>query len=321
MKIIALSGSNFEFGKKLGKKFSKAIAYRLKCLNITDELYFANKDTLDTLYNNCMEKFPDLMEEIKGISEGSGCEIKSIFCLNLLELPDINRCSTIISRDKDIIIAHNEDGHPFENKRDFSIVKRKYDDLVVHSFNYPGELPGSSFEWNSAGLIVSVNNLGLRKVNLNGIPRTFIARKAIEKKTLDEAIDVIKNNECASGFHYTIGQNERVVSVEQHHNKVSVIEVDQEYYHTNHYLHNYFKSELVVSDNSVVRHERISKLFSQKKDILTILFDKKNKPNSIYGKKDNESQTMATFFAYPLQNKVRVYPNDNRRRFLEFKIN
>ncbi|MEM3374396.1 MAG: C45 family peptidase [Candidatus Woesearchaeota archaeon] len=336
MKLIKVKGTNYQIGYKLGHIFSSAIKYRIKKFKITKRLIDSKKDYLEKTLKLC-EIYPNYLLELKGISDGSNTNIYEILMLNLLGLLDIKRCSTIAYKGKNSFIAHNEDGDTFERKKDFALIKyekiineieyknknnKKNKKFYFYSYFYPGELLGATFSWNSYGLIITVNSIRSRLSNIPKLPRVFVARALLEAKTINQAIKIIKNSKSSGGLHYLIMKKtnkksnnvKEIVSIERYQNSTSIEKINNIYIHTNHYIHKKFLNKTKPHKNSVIRYERLKELIELHRDkiinadkeiLLKIMRDRKTKPNSIYNKKNDTNQTLATFIA--LKNKKYVF--------------
>lgn len=159
MKIIKVKGNNYEIGFKLGRLFSKAIKYRINQFKINKK-FLKNKKNYLKRTEKIFQKYPKFYNELKGISFVYKTSFYEILMLNLLGLLDINRCSSLtIKKKNNIILAHNKDGDKFERKKDFALIKYENKNFYFYSYFYPGELLGSTFGWNSYGLIITVNSI------------------------------------------------------------------------------------------------------------------------------------------------------------------
>jgi len=149
---------------------------------------------------------------------------------------------------------------------------------------------------------------------------TGIATSTVVAKSIEEAFSILKKYPCASGYHYFLAKDNELLSIEQYHNKLSLLDINRIYPHTNHFLHDMFKT-IIPTGNSKIRLNRMKEMLEQKQDYLDILFDKKNRPNSIFNRKNDYNRTISTFVAEPLKNRIRIYTRDSRKSFIEFKIN
>jgi predicted choloylglycine hydrolase len=318
MEIFTIKGNNHECGFLFGRMQSKKINLRLKAHDITPKIVKKNILLLKKTYLLCKKKYPLYIEELKGLSEGSKIDFFTLMYLNFLELQVAQRCSSIAaSENNSLIIAHNEDGDTFEKKRWFNLVKFVMPKVSFYSFMYPGELPGSSFSWNSHGMFFTINNLRQRNFNYDGIPKVFTARRLIESKTLNEAIRILKQSNSASGYHYFISDKKKILSIEQTEKDLSVSEVKGNMAHTNHYRHLTLKVDFFSSANSKKRLDMINSLLKAKTPLLDILFDKVS-PTPIYNHAGDKNRTLASVIFLLSENKIQIYTRDSKRSLVEF---
>ncbi len=84
MPEIILQGSPYQRGLKHGETFAKEIrrAYDTICKPIKEKWNCKKEGTLYKLFKNLQSTFPDLIEEIEGISRGSKMNFEDILLLN-----------------------------------------------------------------------------------------------------------------------------------------------------------------------------------------------------------------------------------------------
>jgi isopenicillin-N N-acyltransferase like protein len=168
---------------------------------------------------------PDLLEEIKGISAGSGIDFNTIFAFQLIDeiwtnsrLINIpHHCTTvgINNYKKDgspNYIAQNIDITPFYHGFEILLdIKDKNTDsrkLVTTCAGYIGA------NGLNKHIGITENTLSDLKSSLNGLPVCCIARGVLEKTSFEEAIDFIKTIKHASGQNYIVGSNHDIISLE-----------------------------------------------------------------------------------------------------------
>lgn len=111
--VLRVSGSNYDIGFQIGSKFKDKIKNALSQSNKLKFLRKANESDpkkFNQLKIIGQKHFPQYMEEIQGIAEGSDLEYRDIALMNFkYEYPE--GCTTVIFKTKDrIIFGHNEDG-------------------------------------------------------------------------------------------------------------------------------------------------------------------------------------------------------------------
>lgn len=309
MDYIKLKGTPHEIGVQLGKYSGNAIRYRMKELGISRNLMRRAKPDLEVVDELCREKYPDQIEEIVGLAEGSGLDY---WLMLLMNCPEIRKarggCSTIAVVGKETTLFHNEDGDKFDRPKDGFLARIDDGKVQYTSFFYPGELAGVAYNWNSFGLYQSMDYVVPIRKDLAMVPRYFAANSIVKKRTIEEAIKTLKGVRDASGSHFYIGKGSRIVSVETANGKISINQVEGTDYHTNHYFHKEFRGKSkIVWDNSMTREKRIGELLAEGKDPLSTLFDTKNNPDQIFGSKGCTLRTLSTVVFHPLQKRVIVY--------------
>jgi hypothetical protein len=191
---------------------------------------------------------PGLMDEVRGIAEGSGIDFETIFAF---QLPDEiwanageivrNRCSSIgvDARDgRPTLAAQNLDipgwyhHHP-------TVLHIKQEDLESFVVTVPGLVGANGL--NNRSVAVCVNTLLQLKPSRKGLPVAFVVRGILSKKTHAEALEFVRTIEHASGQNYIVAGPEEAQSLECSQRLVArfVPFVDAKLtFHTNHPLAN-----------------------------------------------------------------------------------
>jgi len=168
---------------------------------------------------------PDLLEEMKGISAGSGIDFNTIFAFQLtdeiwtnarlINIP--HHCTSVgINNYKKNgspnYIAQNIDitpfYHGFEILLDIKDKKTGSRKLVT---TFAGCIGANGL---NKQIGITENTLSDLKSSLNGLPVCCIARGVLEKTSFEEAIDFIKTIKHASGQNYIVGSNHDIISLE-----------------------------------------------------------------------------------------------------------
>jgi hypothetical protein len=129
----------------------------------------------------------------------------------------------------------------------------------------------------------------------------------MEATDIDDAVTKLKSGHSASGYHNFIGKEDRLVSVEQFRDDVSVKEVLGTNIHTNHYLHAQFAAKMKSYKHSTMRYDRINKLLREGYDPLRVLADRAHAPYAICTLQNEELHTLSTVRFLPLQHRVEIY--------------
>lgn len=305
LKIIEATGDYFTCGKTFGTSCIKNIANRLKreLANNSTEIYKNELKEIDTL---CKKFYPEYIIELKGIAEGAKVDYWKLLLLNSPELMERHQgCTSIaISNKKEFYLVHNEDGNSNEDIENCIILHYTLPHCSFYAFTYAGELPGASYGWNSHGLYFSVNYLKPINNNINEkISRNFIARKMLELNNIDNVKKIIKNGQDMSGYHYYMGQGNKLISIENFQDEISLNKVIGINIHTNHYLHRKFTKRANGKENSLIRQNQAEKLIKKGFQPLKILADRANLPNAICTKFGEGLHTISTVGFYPQKKK------------------
>jgi len=179
-----------------------------------------------TDYISAIKKWtPDLLDEIKGISDGSEIDFKTIFAFQLIDeiwtntsLINIpHHCTTvgINNYKKDgssNYIAQNIDITPFYHGYEILLdIKDKNSNSRKLVTTFVGYIGANGLNKNIG---ITENSLPDLKGSLNGLPVCCIARGILEKSSFNEVVDFIKMIKHASGQNYIIGSRYNIISLE-----------------------------------------------------------------------------------------------------------
>lgn len=243
---------------------------------------------------------PAMLEEMKGLSDGSGIDFQDIVNINLplyfvfKWLPQ--ECSSILARGKatldgkTYLIKNRDMG---SEKVDHVILRRKYnDDKCIIEVNGAGIItfPGNGI--NEHGLAISTsgvwsNRMVFDKNKFDKAHALLNSHLILERcRTVDEAISYLEQEKRMSGMNFVIADREKAAAVEVTADRVCVIpDEDGLIVRSNHYL----APELVHLNrtpdeysSTYKRYERAMHFLQQKygkiqfQDMLAIASDHEN---------------------------------------------
>jgi len=231
--ILHLSGTPYENGFQHGR-IMKARIIELVGLwkNDIERNYHLPADEFikifldSTDYIPAIKKWtPDLFEEIRGISAGSGIDFNTIFAFQLLDeiwtnarlinLPHHCTSVGINNYKKDgssNYIAQNIDITPFYHGYQILLdISDKDSNSRKFVTTFVGYIGANGLNKNIG---ITANTLSDLRSSLNGLPVCCIARGVLEKASFDEAVNFIKNIKHASGQNYIIGSRHDIISLE-----------------------------------------------------------------------------------------------------------
>lgn len=271
LNILSLPGINtiagFEIGKAEAEQIKKVIENNREGLQRIKSS--PAKFTLARqIYEKIQKTFPDLIEELLGMAEGADVDFYDLFLINFPELlkKESGCTSMAVKSENRTFLIHNEDDYNHLTIDSYRFIEYRLENLSFTAFTLLGELSGNAFGWNDAGLFFCVNYLPPIKTDFSGIPRYFIARKLLEKTSIQQALSFLRKIKSASGFHYWIADSNtgEVVSIEESIDDLGVVRINEKrkiYHHSNHHIHTKFqqltKYDAEYFDNSRKRLELI----------------------------------------------------------------
>lgn len=276
MNVFKVSGSHFDIGFSIGKKFSSEIHHVLETYDSLRNLFIPfhhsdiGQDIFDTLIALHNLHYPDYMKEIEGLANGSGCSFEELFILNMRSeyqgLAD-QGCSTCsLSSDSAAIIAHNEDGLPIFKDKIFVVEVEPIDKPAFTALSYPGFLYSTALGFNRCGICYTTNDIKPQNIKA-GIGRHFIARSLFEANSIEEAVIRLTPPNRASGFNYTIGsiKEKRIINLEVAPERYAVREIHGAFFHANQYTE--LKNAPQIVPNSSKHRTQLAAAALQRKQL------------------------------------------------------
>jgi isopenicillin-N N-acyltransferase-like protein len=235
MKVIEASGDNYRIGCIVGKKIADEIHHFLS-LDMHKDRMLGDK-AVSKILEHCRAVYPQFLEELNGMADGSGIDFLSLFKYNITGLGKVaeNCTSVAVSSDDKILFGHNEDA--MHGKYDCYLQKMKIGKQRVMAVTYFGQLPGISVSVNSSGVFQSCNALLSSDVRV-GLPLSFILRASIESSSIEEAFSVVTQAGRSRGENYRLYKGGSYIDVETSATDFRLVDTSGSYaVHTNHYLH------------------------------------------------------------------------------------
>ena len=272
----------FRHGKALREQIQQDIAIWKTNLGETfkaDPDNFIRKFVAGTNYLPSIQKWtPELLEEVRGISDGSGVDFNTILVFQLVGEYWVNggvisaeHCSAMATAGTAKhpgIVAQNMD---LETYRDgFQTILRIEEPSGLHELilTQPGLIGFNGM--NSRGVGVVVNTVAQLAHAKEGLPVAFVMRGALERTSYADVASFLETVQHASGQNYTVGTPGHAGYFEASaHKVVEVPGVDDGsfLYHTNHPVANQdYSAEGVKAmaqpdqkDNSHTRYQSLQK--------------------------------------------------------------
>lgn len=304
--LIDVAGSHLEIGRQIGEASRPAIQHSIENAKV---LIDRSYDQLELTWQGACtqarkylpfieERYPQFLDELRGLSEGAKVSLDDIVALNAMEAVTMDalhltRCTSFAvnetrTADGHVLAAHTEDWVP-EDEDDVYVVRVRPDDAPPFlSMTYGGLLPNVGF--NAEGIFQLINTVYPSDSRI-GIPRLVVARAVLASQRISSAIARAIVPHRAAGYNHIIGhESGELYSIEVSATRFEILHgTDGHIVHTNHYLSDSMKlmeadpTELI---SSRVRYYRAERLLQQTsahglKSLQGILKDHVNFPNSI----------------------------------------
>jgi hypothetical protein len=134
-------------------------------------------------------------------------------------------------------VTHNND-IPTYHEAGGVVLHIKYpdSDLEILQATFAGQIAQNGV--NNYGVAVGINTVADLPVSDKGLPVSFNVRKILETKDRNEAVEYLKSKQFGTAMNYTIGDREKVISVETWEDNAVVLDgfPKKVVAHTNHTL-------------------------------------------------------------------------------------
>lgn len=335
---VRAKGDAFSIGFTLGRATAAGFRQRVMSTEEFQALFarWRGSEYLQALESAARAAYPRFVREIEGIAEGAGQDFETVFlwnCRGDLRLPEhvspvtkaiaAAGCTTLLipaEGDAPAIIAHNEDGAAEFLGACIWVEVEPDEGPAWSSFMYPGMLPGHTFGLNEAGLVQTVNHISAQDFQ-PCVPRQVICRAILDAGSLDEAVEILKRKDRASGFHHNLGEatTRRLASVEAPASGCAVREVASPRAHANHLLFGEFDGlEQTIILSSRNRQEAADRMIAEgalARGAEAVLFDETTPIFCDSNRGDDIGQTLATsvFALFPDRVEWRVHATPGER--------
>lgn len=311
LSYVEAKGTNYDIGFEIGRALKPKITKHYQ--KTMQEIIFKGKNfnqyvsETEPFFRPVKKTFPFLIDELKGLADGSGVPFDFFFRVNCKEgTSDINLggCTTAISRgSQGILIGHNEDWVP--DAIDYIyVLKAEVNGVKFLGLNYSSTLCGNSATLNSFGLVQTINELRSTDDQI-GVPKNFVSRAILEAGDIDEVIEIFKKTKRAFSYNHNLVHKNRIVNIETTSKLFQITEIKEDYFvHANHYLTPLSKFGKPPIKSSLMRQKRASELVRPNMEIdemKVLLSDVENYPNSI-----SNNRTIASIIVLPQKNKILI---------------
>lgn len=301
MYVITLEGEPYDMGYQMGslmkeeiKNIYKSYLYKKVIKEWTKQYAYlsgkggakANTDPRGVLLDAAMKNEPfipdEFKEEMRGLADGAGLKYEDVLIMSTHIDYFAVLCSTFVARG-----AMTKDGAIIEGRNldwasgglvdldPFSavIVRKPAKGHAFASVIYPGII-GDLTVINDAGVSVEINfSMALSGENGDsGMPAMILMRQLAQYAgSLDEAIDIVKNNKRIAGYNITVvdGKKRDGAVIELTSKTVDTVRFkDDHFISTNHFMSPSLEGKNVKASNfssgpSPERYARLTELMAQ----------------------------------------------------------
>lgn len=335
IEIIECSGTSYEIGQQYGQAAKSNI---LESVNLVFNAlengpFKASRNNIfaiaDQYLRNAREFDQESCDFVKGIADGSGLSFQEVFALRcfidmIVGYPALAALCTSFAatrnatKDRITILGQNIDWHP-DSPIDLLHI-RHADGLEQLSLC----LCGNNFYYlNSAGIgccaNMTISPLGPIKKH---IPVTFYLWKAMRRKTINDAMKILRDTARGVGYYHLADQYGNMAGIESIYDDYRILNPQNDtLIHANHYeTDDYKKSDgaYVYLPDSFGRAQRMRELITNNTGNITpelmmkIMSDHEHHPKSICTHVDHSqppelaSISRASFIMIPEQLKMYV---------------
>jgi len=216
--VCVVKGTPYEMGKALGqltKEESQNMVGRIMMAVQSEGAEFSNEN-LDKAWNTTAPYISEhIKEELRGLAEGTEIPLQTIQRSHMIPLIAEYSCSSIAlwgpaTKNGDLYITRNLDWEMELLAHDYATVVVYFPkDGIPHvNLGFAGYI-GCNTGFNAAGIaLAEMGDSGGKDkpYNLDGYHFTMFFRDMLyDCKTLDEALDKLKNTKRIKKYHYVIG--------------------------------------------------------------------------------------------------------------------
>ncbi len=251
--FLKVSGSHREIGRQIGEAMRTEVAHSV---NNARKLLTDAYDILQLDWDGALiqarkylpfaeERYPQYVEELRGISEGAGVNFYDLVMVNSMEAVTtdalhLTKCTSFaVNQDRTangkVLIAHNEDWVP-EDEGDIYVIQARPDhEAPFLAMSYGGLLPNIGL--NAHGIAQCCDSVYPTDSRI-GIPRVIASRAVLAAQTPGDAIRRTLVSKRAAGYnHLIVHESGELYSVEVSAKRFAILYGENgQIVHTNHFL-------------------------------------------------------------------------------------
>ena len=315
-----------EAGFIIGQKFATEIQKAVSSISVLNKNFYSMKQKL-------IKTYPDYYQEVCDRARGANVDLDKYLTYVSCELREqaMEKCTDIMIKKDDgtILLGHNEDGE--YNKDNTLLVKHLTKNGWYIEFACIDSLAGTTYWWNSSGLIFTMNYIHTNHYQeLGEISSWFVLRDIVESTSLNGVLEKIKKVKSASGFNINLvdTKTNKAYSIEYYVDRIDVVEITNKFVHTSHFLH-LEKGYCPEGNNTFNRLEHCHQILDKAdkniisfEDIKTILeYRNSDYMHTVHvnagdNKKIKENLTSSLFLFDSNQKEIQIYNYINQQKII-----
>lgn len=304
--MIQVFGSHYQMGCQIGEACREQIRHSIYNAQVLlDQAYEHLQLTWEgaqmqsrKYFPFAEERYPQYVEELKGIADGSGMSFDDVAVVNGMEAVTMDalhltKCTSMaVAQERtasgNVIAAHNEDWVPEDEPDVFLIHARLDDEPPFLAMTYGALLPNIGM--NAYGIAQCCDSVYPSDSRI-GIPRVVVSRAVLSARTPSEAMRHMLVPHRAAGYnHLLVHESGEMYNVEVSSRRFAVLGGEGGVLaHTNHYLDPQMREVEANPDELIstrVRYFRAMRLLNQTslhtiQTLQTIQKDHTSRPDSI----------------------------------------
>lgn len=238
MRKYVVTGTDYDMGYQIGKIFKEYLHNEIKKYDekILNKNVYAKVKELELKLKN--ESF-NCLREIYGRADGAEISRDSLLLMFFPEIyKRIDGCTTLILKKQNgkFLFSHNEDEKKYTSENT-ALIKYDYGQYWIVGYTMAEKLTGSSFGYNSYGLVFSSNYIYDTKIELSNISRYIMVKTVMNASTIEEVIRILKKCKVASAFSLNVLdiKTNKAINIEKDIEEIYVTNIEDRYARANHF--------------------------------------------------------------------------------------
>ena len=251
--LVRVTGTHREMGRQIGEACRKQVQHGVEnSRKLVADAYQQLELTWEGAQIQArkyipfaQERYPQYVEELAGIAEGSNVALDDLAVVNGMEAVTMDalhltRCTSMAvnddrTADGHVLMAHNEDWVPEDEDDVFIIHATPKNEPPFLAMTYGGLLPNIGF--NAYGIGQMCDSVYPSDSRI-GTPRVVVSRAVLSSRTPDDAIRHMLSAQRAAGYNHMLAhESGELYSVEVSARKFAILYGEDGYIvHTNNYI-------------------------------------------------------------------------------------